>query len=969
MAGISVLIPTYNRPFLLRRALESVVTQTRLPNEVLIFDDNPEGHDNYLAIKDILQKYPFVKYKKNEERLGVVGNYLSLLKSARFEYVKFLADDDYLHPEALEKMAGILDSDKEVGLVTSTRVPVNVDGEVVEGIFPVGLFNLRSGVFEGRELIIKSIKNLSNLVGEFSTYMFRKSLLDANPFDFCGLEFRANADWFLWMYIASKSKIFFFSEPLSAFVIHKGQDQTDVCIRLKGFRELMEFLLDSIWANLNLKIPSDIIASGVEIWIKGLIYWLYSDRYKLSDAQRKELESIVQEFVERYEGYLNKQRKVEGAFRGKVSVVVVTYNSAPTIKSMLDSVLRSIDAEDEVIVVDNASQDETPDILRSYTDSCLKVILSKENLGYAPAVNRAVEVAENEYLIFANPDTIFPKLWKRKVITALKNKDVGAVSVLSDNVLGPQLVSKFSSIYRLVANLPEDRKADIIDRHLGNLYGEDFCKKENFLSGFFLATRREVFDEVGGFDDRLFLGMDDLDYALKLKERNYDLVLLKNTFLHHENHVSFSRSPVAERLCQETQNKFADILVEKFGFGNVPSPEKTWGGEQVKFFKVFVPQGSKYRFMFRFGDVPVNFEETASKLSEKPTVAIVTVAYFSSTDIEKLAASLSRQTYKNFFWIIVDNSEDPQEFERLKTTVGRFVDSSKFLVICSKNVGYAGGNNLGIDVARDRGIEYVWILNPDVELPADALFGILKNYLYSGADVLTCKIKDSVEKDKLQYDGMRASYAPFEDYPQRIHPVQFLSGASVFSRLEVLNDVRFDERFFLYFEDDKFNLDLSRKGYLVLYTPFVYIYHRNKNKEFLTLPYEIYYFFRNAILFHGFVRKDFATTAAWIGKLAELREKNLHKKKNLRAAVLAVYDGVNGVEGRFGGDFSKPRMTKKEVAECRDKFLEYRKVSKKLALDFGKKYLLAVPKDSEIFQKYVEDSLKLVKLLVNNGGN
>jgi hypothetical protein len=69
------------------------------------------------------------------------------------------------------------------------------------------------------------------------------------------------------------------------------------------------------------------------------------------------------------------------------------------------------------------------------------------------------------------------------------------------------------------------------------------------------------------------------------------------------------------------------------------------------------------------------------------------------------------------------------------------------------------------------------------------------------------------------------------------------------------------------------------------------------------------------------------------------------------------------------GDFLKPCLSEKEVIECRSKFLQYRRISKRLALDFGKKYLLAVSKDSEIFQKYVEDSLKLVKLSVSNGGN
>lgn len=96
---LSICIPTYNRPQLIRRAIESILSQSYGRFEVLIFDnsDNWETHDVVAQYSD--QR---IQYKKNSENLGIAGNWNALLFSARGEYVKFLNDDDWLEQDCIE---------------------------------------------------------------------------------------------------------------------------------------------------------------------------------------------------------------------------------------------------------------------------------------------------------------------------------------------------------------------------------------------------------------------------------------------------------------------------------------------------------------------------------------------------------------------------------------------------------------------------------------------------------------------------------------------------------------------------------------------------------------------------------------------------------------------------------------------------------------------------------------------------
>src|ERR1035438_694974 len=88
-----------------------------------------------------------------------------------------------------------------------------------------------------------------------------------------------------------------------------------------------------------------------------------------------------------------------------VSVTIVTYNSGRFIKRCLESVLAQRYTHKQIVIVDNASNDGTIDILEQFEDRC-QVYYNDENVGFAEAQNQAIRLSSGEWVLTLNPDEI-----------------------------------------------------------------------------------------------------------------------------------------------------------------------------------------------------------------------------------------------------------------------------------------------------------------------------------------------------------------------------------------------------------------------------------------------------------------------------------------------------------------------------------------------------------------------------------
>ena len=251
------------------------------------------------------------------------------------------------------------------------------------------------------------------------------------------------------------------------------------------------------------------------------------------------------------------------------SIVIVTYQSAEWIEGCLNSVLPTLGAMDELIVIDNASTDDTIGRITRLGAPNVTVIANKQNRGYAPAANQGIRKTQGEFIVLLNPDTVVHPNWL-KAMSANLGEGIGAVGPMSDAISGDQFVGHY---------VPTGAVAGISE--LGALASSRFkgqSVETKFLVGMCVMVPRQVLDSVGLLDDRMVLGTDDLDLSWRLRCSGFKLVVALDSFVHHDEHASFKKLPKAETAALVARSDA--ILLEKlkrYYGANVPTSQSLWG--------------------------------------------------------------------------------------------------------------------------------------------------------------------------------------------------------------------------------------------------------------------------------------------------------------------------------------------------------------------------------------------------------
>lgn len=204
--------------------------------------------------------------------------------------------------------------------------------------------------------------------------------------------------------------------------------------------------------------------------------------------------------------------------------------------------------------------------------------------------------------------------------------------------------------------------------------------------------------------------------------------------------------------------------------------------------------------------------------------------------------------------IVVDNGSDDGIAEDIKKLKG--VD----FIQTGKNLGYSGGNNMGIKKALQKGADYIFILNPDTTVDKNCIKDLVDGLEKNGADIVGPKIYFSNSK-KIWYAGGifdkenvigKHRGVDEEDHGQYDHDMEtdFVSGAAIMVKREVFKKIGLlDEKYFLYYEDSDFCERAKRAGFKVMYTPSAMVYHANAASAGLGSHLQDYYISRNRLLF------------------------------------------------------------------------------------------------------------------------
>jgi len=219
-----------------------------------------------------------------------------------------------------------------------------------------------------------------------------------------------------------------------------------------------------------------------------------------------------------------------GGGEAELAVVVVAHNGAEVTERCLRSIARTVDVPHELILVDNASTDSTPELFARVEGA--RVVRLDDNGGYGTGANAGVAAAEGCGLVLLlHNDVLLTEGCVRRMIDTLDREGADAVGPQTDVARPPQRVH--CGPFRHIIDL-ESFAAARARANPGRSLGTDA------LGGFCLLVRRDSFDAVGGFDDRSSgLLYSDADLCRRLVEHGPHLLVALDAFVMHRGGVGW----------------------------------------------------------------------------------------------------------------------------------------------------------------------------------------------------------------------------------------------------------------------------------------------------------------------------------------------------------------------------------------------------------------------------------------------
>jgi glycosyltransferase involved in cell wall biosynthesis len=288
---VSILIPTYNRPYYLNESLESVLQQTYRNIEIIICDDSSNDQTE-LMLEPFLKTNPNIKYYKNQQRLGGstgLENGLKCFELSTGEFVNFLNDDDKFSSEKIAKMMNYFLQYKDITLATSFRQLISENGQFLNPIRATRkLFEIDT-IIDGRVFGNYVLTNILNVIGEPSTVLFRKSDIDGKFGKYLGRQYIPLSDISTWLHLLRNGRGVYMAEPQSFFRWHSGQNTNDLVNMITATSEWYYLIKDSF--------DHAVYVSNSNELKEKLNYWL---KYSTNFVNRVNQLSLDKSFEEKY---------------------------------------------------------------------------------------------------------------------------------------------------------------------------------------------------------------------------------------------------------------------------------------------------------------------------------------------------------------------------------------------------------------------------------------------------------------------------------------------------------------------------------------------------------------------------------------------------------------------------------------------------------------------------------------------
>ena len=513
---LSILTPVFNTDVdMLKCVIESVLNQTYPNVEMCIADASDSDH---AYVEETIRKYmledsrlKYIRLNKNE---GISLNTIECMKIATGGYYGLLDHDDVLHPDGAYKMVKAI---HDTGADFLYSDEVTFEGEI---------YNVVSTNFKP-DYSPESLR-CNNYICHFT--VFSKELYKRTG----GFkkEYDGSQDHALILELTDKAeKICHIPEILYFWRLHK----------------------ESVGLDINAKqyaIEAGI--SGVRDFLKG------------KGIEATVESSEIYPTIYRIKYHMDKLPKI--------SVIILNKDHKDDLERCITSLKQSTYENYEIVIVENNSTEDT--IWNYYKelekDNRIKIIKCQGEFNYSAFNNEGVRQSEGEVLVFLNNDieVINPSWMEEMLMYAVRpeNGIVGARLFYPDKTL--------QHCY-IITGAGEDRVAI----HAGHMLPENdygyldrigFVQNVNAVTGACMMLRRQVYDEVEGFDENLPVAYNDVDLCLKVRQKGYGNIYTPYATLYHYESLTRGRDNKVQerkRLSAEAEymrNKWKDGLTDPY---------------------------------------------------------------------------------------------------------------------------------------------------------------------------------------------------------------------------------------------------------------------------------------------------------------------------------------------------------------------------------------------------------------------
>jgi GT2 family glycosyltransferase/tetratricopeptide (TPR) repeat protein len=481
-----------NRRATLKVALESILQQTFTDYEIIVINDAGVDVEDIVTSLNTRNNVTSIRHGRNR---GLAATRNSGLGVARGKYIAYLDDDDRFLPRHLEILVAVLEKGScQVAYSDAWRVwQIKEMDHYVESNRDLPY----SQDFNPDMLLLSNYFPVLCMMHE-KTCLNKTGMFDET--------LTTHEDWDLWIRM---SRYFVFA--------HVKETTAEFTWRTDG-------------SSMTSRISKDFLRT------KRVIYKKYDEYFRLQphlipmrDKELRDLENRAQ------------------THQFECTIIIPVWNKVELTKQCLGHLVDvTKEISYEVVIVDNHSIDGTDEFLASLGGD-VQIIRNPTNLGFAKACNQGARVARGKHLVFLNNDTIPKPGWLEPLIQEVDSHDnvavVGSKLLYPDNTIqhaGVVLSRFYRTPYHLFLGVHESLPA-VNER-----------REFQAVTAACMLVRKEIFDEIGGFDEGFVNGFEDIDLCLKIRQLGKKVIYQPNSCVYHLE----KQTPGREKLEEANLTRF-----------------------------------------------------------------------------------------------------------------------------------------------------------------------------------------------------------------------------------------------------------------------------------------------------------------------------------------------------------------------------------------------------------------------------